>query len=68
MNQMSIETYDYFKTFNQNILGGVTGEKKEKKIIKKSYWIDMLEGIYTISDDYVNVEWRIEQLDLDEID
>lgn len=68
MQQMSVETYDYFKTFNQNILGGITGDGKEKKIIKKLYWIDMLQGMYAISDDYANVEWKIEQLDLDEID
>lgn len=68
MRQMSVETYDYFNTFGQNTLNGTIGEEKEKKIIKKLYWIDMLEGIYKISDDYANVEWKIEQLDLDEIE
>ena len=60
MYEMSSRIYEYLNKFNEEILNGTTGEDKEKKVIKKHYWIDMLEGIYDISDDYVNVQWKIE--------
>lgn len=58
----------YFDKFNEEKLMGVTGEEKEKKVIKEHYWIDMLEGIYDISDDYVNLQWKTEATDVDSID
>ncbi|MCE5219919.1 MAG: hypothetical protein LLF98_01305 [Clostridium sp.] len=60
MYEISSRIYEYLNKFNEEILNGVTGEDKEKKVIKQHYWIDMLEGIYDISDDYVNLQWKIE--------
>lgn len=60
MHEISSRIYEYFNNFNNDILKGVTGEDKEKKVIKEHYWIDMLESIYDISDDYVNLQWKVE--------
>lgn len=58
----------YFDKFNEEKLMGITGEEREKKVIKEHYWIDMLEGIYDISDDYVNLQWKTEAADVASID
>jgi len=65
MYEISSRIYEYLNKFNEETLKGVTGEDKEKKVIKGHYWIDMLEGIYDISDDYVNVQWKIEATDIE---
>ena len=62
---MAEKINNYFNTFNEDILKGSTGVEKEKKVIKKHYWIDILEGIYGISDDYVDVEWKIQMVEDD---
>lgn len=66
MYDISLETYDYFNKFNEDILKGITGEDKEKKVINEHYWIDMLEGIYDISDKYVNLQWKIESVNAED--
>lgn len=63
MYEISSKTYEYFNEFNEENLKGATGEDKESKVIKNHYWIDLLEGIYKISDDYGNVQWKIESVD-----
>ena len=65
MHEISSRIYEYLNKFNEETLKGITGEDKEKKVIKGHYWIDMLEGIYDISDDYVNVQWKIEATDIE---
>lgn len=60
MYSISVKIYNYFNEFNQNMLYGASGETREKKIIKNHYWIDMLEGIYAISEEYINIQWKIE--------
>lgn len=65
MLEISSRLYDYFNKFNEETLKGIKGENKEKEVIKQRYWIDMLEGIYDISDDYVNLQWKIEAVNSD---
>jgi hypothetical protein len=60
MYEISSRIYEYLNKFNEETLKGVTGENKEKKVIKEHYWIDMLAGIYNISEDYVNLQWKVE--------
>lgn len=60
MESMSIRLYNYFNEFNENKFKGYNMDNREKKVIKNHYWIDMLNGIYDISNDYINVEWNIE--------
>ena len=64
MYEISSRIYEYLNKFNEETLEGISGKDKEKKVIKNHYWIDMLEGIYDISDDYVNVQWKIEATDI----
>lgn len=63
MYEISSRIYEYFNKFDEEALKGITGEDKEKMVIKKHYWIDMLEGIYNISYDYVNLQWKAESAD-----
>jgi len=63
MHEISSRIYEYLNKFNEETLQGITGEDKEKKVIKEHYWIDMLEGIYDISDDYVNLQWKIQLIE-----
>lgn len=65
MHDMAEKIDNYFNDFNEDILKGSTGVEKEKKVIKKHYWIYILEGIYGISDDYVDVEWKIQMVEDD---
>ena len=67
MYEISSRIHEYFNKFNEEKLNKATGQEKEKKVIKEHYWIDMLEGIYDISDDYVNLQWKIETTDIDSI-
>ena len=60
MYEISSKIDEYFNKFNEETLKGIKGEEKESKVIKENYWVDMLQGIYDISDGYVNVEWKIE--------
>jgi predicted AlkP superfamily pyrophosphatase or phosphodiesterase len=59
MYEISSRIYEYFNKFNEETMNGIAGEDKEKKVIKEHYWIDMLEGIYNISNDYVNLQWKL---------
>lgn len=63
MNEISSRIYEYLNEFGNETLQGATGEEKEKMVVKKYYWIDMLEGIYNISNDYAGVQWKIETAD-----
>lgn len=63
MEDMSVRMYEYFNEFNNEKLNGNSGEDKEKKVINNHYWIDMLNGIYDISNDYVDIEWNIDAED-----
>jgi len=60
MYEISSRIYEYLNKFNEETLKGATGDDKEKKVIKEHYWIDMLAGIYNISEDYVNLQWKVE--------
>lgn len=59
MENMSVRLYNYLNTHSDN---------KFKKHsfngdVKKYYWIDMLNEINNISNDYINVQWNIESED-----
>ena len=57
------QTWSYLELalkFNDENLKGITGEEKEKKVIKEHYWVDMLQSTYDISNDFINVQWKIE--------
>lgn len=64
MYEISSRINEYSSEFNDKTLKNITGQEKEKKVIKEYYWIDMLAAIYSISDDYVNLQWKIEAVDI----
>ena len=68
MQEISVRIYEYFNWFNENKLNGYSGEEREKKVVKKHYWIDMLNEIYNIGNDYIDVEWNIEAEDQLKVD
>jgi len=63
MYEISSRIDGYLNKFNEETLNGITGEAKEKKVIKEHYWIDMLAGIYNISEEYVDLQWKLEVTD-----
>ena len=60
MYEMSEEFYNYFNDFNKNVLNNLECEDKEKKVVNKRYWIDILQEIYSISNDYIDIQWSTE--------
>ncbi|MBW6410829.1 hypothetical protein [Clostridium weizhouense] len=61
MSELTKKVNSYFEEFNSQKLLNVTGEQREKEIIKNHYWIDMLEGIYNINNDYTNIEFNVDE-------
>ncbi|MBU3088430.1 hypothetical protein KPL42_07980 [Clostridium gasigenes] len=45
MKEVSNDVQDFFNEFNQQYLSNLKDEKREEKIIKKDYWIDMYLGV-----------------------
>ncbi|NFG24266.1 hypothetical protein FDF11_08895 [Clostridium botulinum] len=63
MQELSRKIYTYFEEFNSGKLSNFTGIDREKKIIMNNYWIDMLQGIYDISDEYSNIQWSVSDIE-----
>ncbi|PRR83021.1 hypothetical protein [Clostridium vincentii] len=59
MKNLSIEIDTYYKEFYSNELNGAVDEDKKDKIIKRFYWVDILEGINEINEKYINVEFKV---------
>ncbi|MFT8351509.1 hypothetical protein [Clostridium saccharoperbutylacetonicum] len=64
MYDISSKINNYFTEFNDKTLNNITGEEKEKKVINGHYWIDILDGVYKISDNYINLQWKVEAADI----
>lgn len=45
MKEVSNDVQDFFNKFNEQYLSNLKDEKREEKIIKKDYWIDMYLGV-----------------------
>ncbi|EEH98533.2 hypothetical protein PMY56_06750 [Clostridium tertium] len=59
MSNMATQLDEFYKEFNENKFKNVDQEKKELLTIKKDYWMDVLEGINSIMDQYLNYEFAI---------
>ncbi|MGJ0842150.1 hypothetical protein, partial [Clostridium tertium] len=59
MSNMATQLDEFYKEFNENKFKNVDQEKKELLTIKKDYWMDVLEGINAIMDQYLNYEFAI---------
>lgn len=58
MQKLAMEIILYYKEFYSTELNGALDEEKKKKIIKKYYWIDILEGMNDINEGYVNMDFK----------
>ncbi|NFG60833.1 MULTISPECIES: hypothetical protein [unclassified Clostridium] len=63
MNELAEKIYHYFEEFNSTKLSNFTGVDREKKSIRNNYWIDMLQGIYDISDEYSNIQLSVSNIE-----
>lgn len=61
MNSLAKDINVFYSEFNNNYLKDLDSEKKEDKVIKNDYWIDMMEGINAIVQRYVNYGFIIEK-------
>ena len=59
MSNMATQLDEFYKEFNENKFKNVDQEKKELLTIKKDYWMDVLEGINSIMDQYLIYEFAI---------
>lgn len=59
MKNLALEIDSYYKEFCSTKLNGALENDKKDKIIKKYYWIDMLEGMNEINEGYINIEFKI---------
>ena len=58
MKNLAMEIDAYYKEFYNTKLNGAIDEDKKNKIIKKYYWIDMLEGMNGINEGYANMDFK----------
>ncbi|WP_252232031.1 hypothetical protein [Clostridium sp. ZBS15] len=63
MKELAEKIYHYFEEFNSTKLSNFTGVDREKKSIRNNYWIDMLQGIYDISDEYSNIQLSVSNIE-----
>lgn len=57
--KMSDELKSYFENFDNANFQNLDPEKKEKTIITKHYWIDMISGICDVNEKYGDVQWKL---------
>lgn len=61
MRSLSMEINNFYKDFCENQLKISSDEDKKDKIIKKFYWIDVLEGMNKINGKYSDTDFLIKQ-------
>ncbi|WP_244834620.1 hypothetical protein [Clostridium sp. BJN0001] len=61
LSKMATELKTYFEDFDNKYLQNIPAEKREKIIINKHYWIDMINGMSNINEKYGNVEWKLKE-------
>lgn len=60
MKNISKEMDDFFVTFNSKYLESKEGEEKSVEVIKKKYWVDILNGIHKINEKYIDYQFIVE--------
>lgn len=61
MKEVSIDVQGFFTEFNEKNLANLEAEKRENKIIKKNYWIDMYVGVNEATEKYIDYPFIIEK-------
>lgn len=59
MGSMAAKLDEFYKEFNEDKFKDVDEEDKELITIKKDYWIDILKGINSTMEPYLNYEFTI---------
>lgn len=60
MKEVAIDVQDSLTEFNEKYLSDVETEKRESKIIKKQYWIDMYIKVNESTEKYIDYSFIIE--------
>ena len=60
MKEVAIDVQNFLVEFNNKYLDNLEDEKREKKIIKKDYWIDMYIGVNEVTEKYIDYPFVIE--------
>ena len=61
MKEVAIDVQDSLTEFNEKYLSDVETEKRESKIIKKQYWIDMYIKVNESTEKYIDYSFIIEK-------
>ena len=61
MNNMSQSLNDFYTDFNNTNIKDVDEEKKESIYIKNEYWVDILNGINSVVEPYLNYDYTLEK-------
>ena len=61
MSNMSQQIDEFYKEFNNKNFKNIKEEDKEITTIKKNYWIDILKGMNSIIEPYLNYEFTIKR-------
>lgn len=60
MKEAAVDVQVFFNEFNEIYLANVKDEKRETKIIRKNYWIDMYLGVNEATEKYIDYPFVIE--------
>ena len=61
MNNMSQSLNDFYIDFNNTNIKDVDEEKKESIYIKNEYWVDIINGINSVVEPYLNYDYTLEK-------
>lgn len=61
MNNMSQSLNDFYTDFNNTNIKDVDEEKKESIYIKNEYWVDILNGINSVVEPYLNYDYTLKK-------
>ena len=59
MLSLSEDIKQFYTEFSEEKLNGLNDEEKIKVIVKKHYWVNILEGLNKINERYLDVEFII---------
>lgn len=61
MSNMAQSLNDFYTEFNDTNLKNVDEEKKESVYIKNEYWVDILNGINSVVEPYLNYDYTLKK-------
>lgn len=60
MRNLASDLNNYYINFYNKYCSGLEGEKRARKVIRESYWVDMLRGIEEVNEKYVDYPFAYE--------